>query len=155
MALPTDQTSSAATAATPSRTEAGELSSGVVTTFHDVPSQCSASVRLERPFWICPTAHTSVSESADTAYRKLERVPTFGLGTTFHEPHEVPGAARLAEVTTVAEMQDAATATRRAPRSVSPLSNRLFTGPPAVDPYPWGVIMAPHKNRPVSPVGLG
>src|SRR5439155_9252541 len=45
MALPTDQTSSGATAATPSSDVLGARSRGVGTTFHEVPSQCSASVR--------------------------------------------------------------------------------------------------------------
>ncbi|OLE56141.1 MAG: hypothetical protein AUI36_16525 [Cyanobacteria bacterium 13_1_40CM_2_61_4] len=99
------------------------------TTAHDVPSQCSASVRPEKESVTRPTAHTSVSDRADTAYKKLGRLPTFGLGTTLQEPHEVPGPARLDEVTTVAEMHDATTATRRVLRIVSPLSNRLLTGP--------------------------
>src|SRR6476646_9163095 len=64
-AMPTAQTSLAATAATPSRTLLAP-GLGLATTAHAVPFQCSTSVRLALPEKYMPTAHTSLAATAVT-----------------------------------------------------------------------------------------
>src|SRR5579859_3345329 len=82
-------------AATPSREVFVEPGSGLVTTLHCTPSQCSISVLLP-PNWPPPTAQTSVAEIIATALRTLPRLSfPFGLGTTFHVPREEETRAQL------------------------------------------------------------
>ena len=58
--------------------------SGLGTTLHAEPFQCSVSVCSMAPFEYQPTAQTSSALRASTAYRRFAPTPTFGLGTTDH-----------------------------------------------------------------------
>src|SRR5579884_3784105 len=80
---PTAQTSFEETAATLRNSLLIEPGLGLVTTLHFVPFQCSVNVCVTPAVltWN-PTAHTSLLETALTAYRVLSIVPGLGLVTT-------------------------------------------------------------------------
>src|SRR5690348_3413305 len=85
-ALPTAQISLAEVAEILERTLPVLLRFGLLTTFHEVPSQCSISVTVApfEPAWN-PTANTLFEASAMTPFSALLLVVgSLGVGTTVH-----------------------------------------------------------------------